>query len=381
METPTKVLLLGAILLVLAAALAVGCGGGGSSSGSMSIGLTDAANLDPNVEHVWVTIDSIDVHRESADEDGEWIQVVPNAHVATPLTVDLLALRNGLTQDLGLSTLPADHYTQIRLHLGEVPEGGLNNPHPYANYVVIGAGGGDEAGDHELTVPSGYQSGLKLTHEFTIQEGTTYEIALDIDTLHIHRTGSGKYMMKPTIRAVEIDLTGRIEGSVSVQDCELTPENVTVMAQVQDDPEDPTSVRVVQSALSDADGNYTLAFLPPGTYTVVAYKDGGEGSQVALGMETVTVAAGQTATVPIDITCHDRLAVDGTVTDTGVPPGQQDSITPIVTVYVDGDPDYVIAVVGAPWDGAAYAFSVGLPSDEGFNFQCVSDLGTAHVAD
>lgn len=387
MKTVTRLLLLGAILVALAVAMVIGCGGDGdsgsdssASNGSISVGLTDAPNLDPNIEHIWITIDSIEVHR-GADDDGEWIEVVPNADLTTPLTVDLLALQGGITTDLGLDSLPADHYTQIRLHLGEVPEGGLDNPHPFANYVVIAAGAENE-GNHELIIPSGYTSGLKLTHEFDIQADTTYEIVLDIDTLRIHQTGSGKYMLKPTIRAIEADLTGTITGTVTVDGC-FTAENVTVMAQVQDDPSDPASVRVVQATLIAEDGSYTLAFLPADTYTVVAYKDGGEDDVAVEVITGVVVAAGETTGgADIHMLCYGRDDVQGSVVETGVPAGQEDEITPIVTIFVSNDParpglNYIIAIVGAPWNGDAYWFELGLPwaADAGV-YEGESDLGT-----
>jgi hypothetical protein len=385
MKTVTRLLLLGAILIGLAVALVIGCGGGddsdgdsSASNGSIQVKVTDAPNLDPNTEHVWITIDSVEVHREG----GGWVEVMPNAYVSAPLTIDLLAWRSGSTKTLGLDSLPAGHYTQIRLNLGEVPEGGLDNPHPYANYVVIGEGG--DPGNYELTVPSGYTSGLKLTHEFDIQADTTYEIVLDIDTLRIHRTGSGKYMLKPTIRAIEADLTGTITGTVATEACEVTVENVTVMAQVQDDPNDPTSVRVVQADLTvtGSEGAYTLAFLPPGTYTVVAYKDQGEdGVAVGVLSEVEVVAGEETSGADITMDCYGRDDVQGSVVETGVPAGQEDEITPIVTIFVSNDPNhpglnYIIAIVGVPWSGQ-YWFVLGLPwaADAGV-YEGESDLGT-----
>jgi len=372
-----RLLLLGAVLFALAVALAIGCSSGGdSSNGSISVGLTDDPIKDLGITEVWVTIDSISVHRSG----GGWLDIVPNARISTPLTVNLLELRNGLTEDLGLDSLPADHYTQIRLLLGDTPEVRPGDPHPFANYVVL-----DDDTAHELTIPSGHQSGIKLNHPFDIETGVTYELVLDFDAASsIHLTGSGKYMMRPTIGVIEVALTGQIEGAVTIPEGCTSTEGVVVMAQQQADEGDPKTVQVIRSTVADQEGDFTLAFLPPGTYTVVAYKDDATAEKVALGYVTgVVVAAGETtANANVDMTCYNRDDVQGSVVNTGVPAGQEDEITPIVTIFVNNDPDrpglnYIIAIVGAPWDGQAYWFELGLPwaADTGV-YEGESDLGT-----
>jgi hypothetical protein len=377
MKTLARLLLMG-ILLGLAAA--VGCNSDGdTSSGSISVGITDDPIKDLGITEVWVTIDSISVHRSG----GGWLDIVPNARVSTPLTVNLLDLRNGITEDLGLDSLPADRYTQIRLRLGETPEGGLDNPHPFANYVVVGEGG-DDPGTHELTIPSGHQSGIKLNHPFDIETGVTYELVLDFDAASsIHLTGSGKYMMRPTIGVIEVALTGQIEGAVTIpEDCSTSTEGVVVMAQQQADEGDPKTVQVIRSTVADQEGDFTLAFLPPGTYTVVAYKDDATAEKVALGYVTgVVVAAGEIVAQDVATDCPDRQQQDGTVTIDPLPDVPEE-VVPLVTVFAtdqSNDQDIILTIAGAPWDNVdAYRFSAGRPSD-GFDFDYESDLGIATV--
>ncbi len=341
--------ILAAAALLLAGALAPGCGsGGGTSAGTMSVQLTDGPLDDLGISEVWVTVDSVSVHREKEGEYDEWIDLSP-ADASFPLTINLLAWQNGAAKALALDSLPAGHYTQVRLHLGDTAQ--AHTPaHPFANYVV--ASGNPE----ELVIPSGHTSGLKLTHEFDIQAGVTYGLTLDFDAERsIHLTGSGKYMMRPTIRVVQTDLTGTITGTVSAGGgCSLSAEGVTVTAQQQSDPDDPSTVEVVATALTDAEGHYTLAFLPPGSYTVVAFKAGAN-DECGLGFSTgVAVSAGQTtAGQDITLTCDTGSAQ--TIEVTGVPeptpPATKEEIVPLVRIVgaLEGGGNYVLTTVGATY--------------------------------
>ncbi|MBW2142718.1 MAG: DUF4382 domain-containing protein, partial [Deltaproteobacteria bacterium] len=170
------------------------------------------------------------------------------------------SLQNGITESLGLTELPAGHYTQIRLKLGDTVEDGLADPPPYPNCVYTGTA-------YEiLTIPSGFQSGLKLIHPFDIQGGFTYELLLDFDASEsIHQTGAGDYIMRPTIRVIEIDLTGSVSGQADA--------GAIVMAQ-QAVLEACGGIRIAQTTTADPDGLYTLGYLEPGEYNLVVVLDG-----------------------------------------------------------------------------------------------------------
>ncbi len=54
-------------------------------------------------------------------------------------TYNLLELVNGVLEELGMTELPAGHYTQMRLFIGDDPDDGVNifgDPHEFANYVI-----------------------------------------------------------------------------------------------------------------------------------------------------------------------------------------------------------------------------------------------------
>ncbi|MCK7490916.1 MAG: DUF4382 domain-containing protein [Comamonadaceae bacterium] len=63
--------------------------------------------------------------------------------------------------------------------IGETADGGVNirgQAHPFANYVI------DDSNDyHELKIPSGFQTGVKIVQGFEINENRTTELLLDFD--------------------------------------------------------------------------------------------------------------------------------------------------------------------------------------------------------
>ncbi len=232
--------------------LACDSGPGGRGEGSLSLSLTDSAIN--SVEKVWVTISEIQVH--SSDEG--WIPL--ESEVILPLTVDLLTLQNGNSESLGLSDIPEGHYTQIRLYLGTVIELEMDDPPLYPNCVLVG----NEY--HELTIPSGFQSGIKLIHPFDIESGFTYELTLDFDASRsIHKTGTGVYKMRPTIKVVATASSGSISGQ--------TEPGATVMAQ-QALTEACGGIDLAQTTTASDDGSYQLAYLEPGIYNIVVILDG-----------------------------------------------------------------------------------------------------------
>jgi hypothetical protein len=251
-----------------------GSGGGGSSVGSggtgtLSLSLTDATTLD--YQAVYVTIDRVDVHLvDNGNGPNQWETVAEPKR-----TYNLLDLVNGVRKELGLADLQAGDYTQMRLIIGDTPDDGLNifsQPHPFANYVILA--GTDEI--HELKVPSGPETGIKLVHGFTIEEGQTTELILDFDACRsvVKAGASGLWLLKPTIKVVDTKDYGIISGTVV--DTEEEPlSGVLVSAQIYDrDADDPKDRVVVwTSTVTDEDGQYKL-FLKPGTYNIVAYKEG-----------------------------------------------------------------------------------------------------------
>ena len=112
-------------------------------------------------------------------------------------TIDLLELQDGVTTLLGTTELPEGRYPQIRLMVDEAE-------------IVMNSGD-----VHELTIPSGYQTGIKIVlPDFTIEAGETEELTLDFDVEQSFVVqGSAEseesiegFTFKPTI--IPLELTG-----------------------------------------------------------------------------------------------------------------------------------------------------------------------------
>ncbi|KAB2836709.1 DUF4382 domain-containing protein, partial [bacterium] len=197
-------------LSLLAFATLAACGGGGT--GTLSVGLTDAPTED--YAAVYVTINEIQVHRNGpgSDDEGGWQTVAqPNR------TYNLLDLTDGVVEGLGEGPLEAGSYSQIRLIIGTAPDASPNilcHTHPFANYVIDA----DDSEIHELTVPSGEQTGLKIVcaGKCDIAENQTTELILDFDAAAsvVVAGSSGNYNLKPTIKLLETAdftlVTGRV---------------------------------------------------------------------------------------------------------------------------------------------------------------------------
>lgn len=253
------------------------CGGGGTGTkvdktetGTLSLNLMDATTDD--YKAVYITINAVKVHSGIECEEevtNDWITI------ALPeKTYNLLELVNGMMENLGGRDMETGKYSQMRLIIGETPDNGNNMlglPHPCANYLI-------DASDaiHELTIPSGFQSGVKLVHSFDITKGLTTELILDFDVVKsIVKAGkSGKYILKPTINIIDTIENATIKGRVTdLEDAGL--EGVMVSAQIfNNTPGDIKDAVVVQtSTITDEQGNYTF-YLQPGTYDIVIYKQG-----------------------------------------------------------------------------------------------------------
>ena len=242
-------------------------GGGTNSSGVLSLDLTDAST--DNYKAVYITIDEVQVHRDGENDDN-W-QTVASLFK----TYDLLVLINGVREQLGVTQLETGHYTQMRLIIGETPDNGTNilsESHQYGNYVI-------DLSDtyHELKVPSGFQTGVKIVHGFDINESRTTELILDFDTSNsiVEAGNSGKLLLKPTIKVIETEEASLVSGVVTAADTADVLARVLITAQIFDSeaPDQKDAVSVQASSMSDTDGSFTL-LLEPGTYNIVVYKDG-----------------------------------------------------------------------------------------------------------
>ena len=222
------------------------------SQGAIKIYLTDAPM---DFDSVNIVVSEVSVHLAGDDTLSGWIVVCDSTR-----NFDLLELRNGAMALFADQELQAGHYTQIRLKIGDG-----------SNLVVDGI-------RHDLSIPSGQQSGVKINHQFWIEEGQTYELLLDFDAeKSIVEKGNGEYQLKPVIRAVPLQTSGSISGTVDPTDAEA-------LALASPD--------TLARSHTDAGGFFKLVGLPEGAYSVLIVPD-----DIAYAESTLTdvgVTAGQT---------------------------------------------------------------------------------------
>ena len=224
--------------------LLAACGSGTSTApATMNVRLVDA----PSSGYKEVNVDVRTV--EIASADGWLVLGTPNR------VINLLALTGGVYDTLvDGAPLPAGHYGQMRLVLG-----------PDNSVMLL------DGTVAPLKVPSGQQSGVKLTVNFDIQPGTTADVYIDFDahrSVFVHEAGaSGKYILRPTVRAYDRLETGSISGTFTVDGSAAPLPGVVVTAQTVTS----GTPAVVRSTITDAAGHYVLDLLPrDGTYHVVS---------------------------------------------------------------------------------------------------------------
>ena len=189
----TSLILLAALALAALIA-AFGCSdttspAAAGGEGRLQLTLIDAR---ADFDEVNVVVIGVRAHRAGDDSTGGWMTVSDDT-----FAVDLLTLTDGNGVVIADTLLPAGRYTQIRLLLGEG-----------ANVVV-------DSQTYDLEVPSGATSGLKLNHPFTLAAGSLYAATLDFDAHRsIHRTGNGRWIMRPVIRVMVDAISGGLRGVV-----------------------------------------------------------------------------------------------------------------------------------------------------------------------
>lgn len=202
--------------------------------GTLEVLLHDAPG---DYKEVNIFVERVEVN--NTESNGGWIEV------ATPeVSVDLLELTNGNMQLLGSEDLEPGTYEQIRLI--------LNNE---KNNLVVG----DQV--HDLFVPSGEQTGVKINVNAEIEEGITYSLLLDFDVARsIVERGNEKsgirYLLKPVINATSQAVSGRIAGTI--EPAEAHP---WIYAIANED--------TVSSTKADtSDGSFQLVGLEEGSYSI-----------------------------------------------------------------------------------------------------------------
>lgn len=267
-------------LLLVAAICLSGCESGGnagspatslaptSTTGFVSINITDAP-VD-SAHKVCVVFDSAEFkHADDTVAD----QLV---EFDTPLSIDLLALQGTNSAELlGETELPAGQYNWIRLGViagRDLPT--IQDADPLGpdcvtegSYIVL-----EDGIVHNLYVPSGNQSGLKLNHGFNLPAGGNADFTIDFDLRKSIGAPPGQapdYRLSPTLRIIENDMAGTLSGSVDATlatavDCipvVYVYEGDVVPDDIDGDEPDPITSAMVATDDGGATWHYTVGFL------------------------------------------------------------------------------------------------------------------------
>jgi len=298
---------------VILAVLVAACGGGGGGSGGTSGGTTTTNLSDPanqcsaQYSHVYVTVSDVKASM-SGSGNGGFVDLTPKLS-AKPVQVDLLAAPNSecFLAELGVNSgLPAGNYQQIRLFLVDNSASGITLANgasnqcggtngPWNCVVQTGAAAPDT-----LSLPSEAQTGLKIPPGqiagggIKLAAGQSVDIAIDFNacTSVVQAGKSGKFLLKPTLRASEVGTSPLIAGTVVL----ATASGGTVVHGATTVPtanvwleQEPGSANftvgtpeaaggaapsvsvesLVQTTTADGSGHFEFCPVGPGTYDIV----------------------------------------------------------------------------------------------------------------
>jgi hypothetical protein len=285
---PCPAVTLAAALLALA-----GCSNEDPTTGRLSLFVTDA----PVDDATAVVVEFTGVEVKPAG--GEALAFDFDA----PRSIDLLALSGTDSEGLleGVE-VPAGRYEWVRLAVNAAT--GVED-----SWIDL-----EDGSRHELEIPSGAQTGLKLHSGFNVPAGGAASFTVDFDlrkSVHPPMNEGGAYLLRPTLRIVDNAQVGAIAGTVAAalvtEGCEpaiyvfegsgVTPDDVDGTA-----PEPVTTARVELDPGSGQYG-YTAGFLSAGEYTVAFTCDADDDDPATddtlafSGTQPAVVTAGQTTAV------------------------------------------------------------------------------------
>ncbi|HEY8851988.1 MAG TPA: DUF4382 domain-containing protein [Gemmatimonadaceae bacterium] len=267
-------------------ALAACSDSSGTGTGMLTVRLADAPFPFSNVARVDVFVVRVDartaattdaVTADETNHDGWTTVATPNA------SINLLDLGSGKTMNLGATTLATGNYNGFRLILD-------------TDQSSITLTDGSKP---PISFPSAGHTGIKVNLDQPIQlteNGSVMTLDFDIGRSFVMRGNSAAngFNFKPVINAVAQDITGTVSGSVHANSAtdagvpNATVEVLTAGSLIND--ADPT--HVVSSGSTDANGDFRIAFLLPGTYVLRATPPTTSGFKPALLPGGLTITQG-----------------------------------------------------------------------------------------
>jgi hypothetical protein len=256
--------------ITLAAALILFAGscdrnGSNDSQGRLVIKVTDDPFDINNIESATVKITKVEIKKtgDGIKDGNSWVTLSEDT-----VTVDILDLRNGVTQTLLDLQLPEGEYDYIRLYVDEAGLKLIDLPDTY-----------------NVKVPSGQQTGIKIhvNPSVVVSGGLTSELLIDFDlsrsfVLRGNMNNNNGFIFKPVIRATNLTTAGRIEGMVKdTSDVKVKEAKVWI-----------TKDTIMATTFADTMGYYNIIGVPVGSYSISATKEGFD----TVSFDNISVIAG-----------------------------------------------------------------------------------------
>lgn len=224
-----------------------------STTGKLKILLTDAPFPADLVEEANVVINKIDIRNKNNEPDGYPFITLKEEE----MSFNLLELTNGVTAELVDIELEPGSYDLVRLYVSEAS-------------ILL-----KDGTEHDLFVPSGAQTGIKIFIDPAVEVagGLTAELILDFNVSKSFivqgnpnsPAGIKGFIFKPVIKATNKATSGRLTGFVSdTSGVALEETEVNVLA----------ADTVYTSSFTDEFGAYTVIGIDAGTYDVAFAKEG-----------------------------------------------------------------------------------------------------------
>ena len=264
----------------------IGVSGGGplSGSGSISIEATDAPFDHSIVAEAVIRIKAIRMHADADAESG--FHELPQEE---EFVVDLIRLRNGVTQFLLEADMPAADYHQARLHVDSAR-------------LTLTNGNVYDTADSTLQLTSQATSGFKVYIDppIRVEEGKTTKVLLDFDLTKTFKpipandpATATRYMLHPVLRAVSTEKTGQVRGVVDEDDGQggTRPVDDAVVRLMPLGELD--SDQSIASTSTEIDGSFALLGVEEGSFDVLVTHESGTDTS------TVTVTQGSVSTTDL----------------------------------------------------------------------------------
>jgi hypothetical protein len=293
-----------AICLASAAIVLSSCGGGSSGTPGTGNATVSAFLTDGPFRTSSGTVTAVNVSIAKVELVGTGgIQTLTTYSPAQ--TVNLL---NYVTTpfSLGSAAVPAGHYQQVRLVLDTSQSANTSvvvNGTTYPLTIPSATGpygfGNNSAIDNGDGIGT---SGIKVNIGLNAQGGYTYAFTIDFNAAESIVEANGKWILKPVLVATAQATSGAISGTVknnaggAVSGAEVVAEQ---------------NGSIVNSGVTDTNGNFQINALPAGTYTLVVNNvwtnqagasetaSGADGTASVTDPNPVTVTNGQTTTVTL----------------------------------------------------------------------------------